>query len=76
MHPCSARAPTQTLVLRNVPDKIYRQLKDSAAIHRRSMTQEAILSLQVSLQAGLEDDDASRGRASPEETLEWLRREV
>ncbi|CRI64516.1 hypothetical protein THIOKS11990012 [Thiocapsa sp. KS1] len=61
-----------TLVLRNVPDDIYRELKESAANHRRSMTQEAILSLQ----AGLECHDASRGRASPEETLDWLRREV
>ncbi|NCC29563.1 MAG: hypothetical protein EOM22_15845 [Gammaproteobacteria bacterium] len=61
-----------TLVLRNVPDDLYRQLKESAAIHRRSMTQEAILSLQ----AGLEGQDASRARASPEETLDWLSREV
>jgi antitoxin VapB len=61
-----------TLVLRNVPDDIYRQLKESAALNRRSMTQEAILSLQ----AGLEGQDVFGARASPEETLDWLRREV
>ena len=31
-----------TLVLRNVPDDLYQRLKDTAADHRRSMTQEAI----------------------------------
>ncbi len=61
-----------TLVLRNVPDELYQQLKVSAAQHRRSMTQEAIVSLQTAL-------DAMGGQSDPpkvEETLEWLRREV
>ena len=36
-----------TLVLRNVPDDLYHRLKQAAADHRRSMTQEAILSLRI-----------------------------
>lgn len=61
-----------TLVLRNVPDAICRQLKDAATRHRRSMTQEAIVSLQIGLmgQAGPPE------RPSFEETLAWLQREV
>lgn len=61
-----------TLVLRNVPDALCRQLKDAATRHRRSMTQEAIVSLQVGLmgQAGQPE------RPSLEETLAWLQREV
>jgi plasmid stability protein len=61
-----------TLVLRNVPDELYQQLKVSAAQHRRSMTQEAIVSLQTAL-------DAMGGQPDPptvEETLDWLQREV
>jgi plasmid stability protein len=61
-----------TLVLRNVPDDLYQRLKETAAEHRRSMTQEAIVSLRTALE-GL-------GQPPPkppmEETLDWLRREV
>ncbi len=38
-----------TLVLRQVPDVLYRRLKAVAAAHRRSMNQEAILALEAGL---------------------------
>jgi antitoxin VapB len=61
-----------TLVLRNVPDDLYQRLKETAAEHRRSMTQEAIVSLRTALE-GLEEPPPKPGL---EETLDWLRREV
>jgi plasmid stability protein len=61
-----------TLVLRNVPDDLYQRLKETAAEHRRSMTQEAIVSLRTALDR-LEEPPPKPGL---EETLEWLRREV
>ncbi len=61
-----------TLVLRNVPDDLYQQLKETAANHRRSMTQEAIVSLQVAL--------AGRSKQPPrpavEDSLRWLKNEL
>ncbi len=41
--------PRYTLVLRQVPDALYRRLKAVAAAHRRSMNQEAILALEAGL---------------------------
>ena len=35
-----------TLVLRNVPDDLYQQLKDAAAEHHRAVAQEAIAMLE------------------------------
>jgi Antitoxin FitA-like, ribbon-helix-helix len=61
-----------TLVLRNVPDDIYARLKDAAAAHRRSMTQEAIVSLRIALE-GLQQYPPKPG---VEDTIEWLRCEV
>ncbi len=61
-----------TLVLRNVPDDLYQQLKETAAKHRRSMTQEAIVSLRVALD-GLQEQPLRPGL---EDTLEWLRHNV
>ena len=61
-----------TLVLRNVPDDLYQRLKQTAAEHRRSMTQEAI----VSLRTALEGREQQPPRPSLEDTIEWLRREV
>lgn len=61
-----------TLVLRNVPEDLYRRLKETAAQHRRSMTQEAI----VSLQAALEGETARPPKPGVDDTLDWLRREV
>jgi len=61
-----------TLVLRNVPEELYQRLKETAAEHRRSMTQEAI----VSLRAALEGVKEPPRKLAAEETLDWLRREV
>ena len=61
-----------TLVLRNVPDELYQQLKDTAKRHRRSMTQEAILSLH----AGLTEASGPDAKSTLDETLAWLQREV
>lgn len=59
-----------TLVLRGVPDALYDRLKQAAASHRRSLTQETILRLEQSV--------APRPAAKPSaaELAEWLRREV
>jgi plasmid stability protein len=61
-----------TLVLCNVPEDLYRRLKETAAQHRRSMTQEAIVSLQTAL-GGATTRPVKPGA---DETLDWLRREV
>lgn len=61
-----------TLVLRNGPDDLYQRLKDTAADHRRSMTQEAIVSLRGAL-LGCEEPPPKLGL---EDILDWLRREV
>lgn len=61
-----------TLVIRNIPDDLYRQLKEAAAGHHRSMTQEAI----VSLRTALDQLAPQSPRPEPEAILEWLRREV
>lgn len=61
-----------TLVLRNVPDDLYQRLKETAAEHRRSMTQEAIVSLRTALARQQEPPT----KPSLEDTLQWLRREV
>lgn len=60
-----------TLVLRKVPEEVYLRLKDSAAAHHRSMTQEAIVSLRVAL-----DLPFTENRPDAQESLAWLRREV
>jgi len=61
-----------TLFLRNVPDDLYQRLKDTAADHRSSMTQEAI----VSLRGALLGSEEPPPKPSLEDTLDWLRREV
>jgi len=61
-----------TLVLRNVPEDLYQRLKETAAAHRRSMTQEAIVSLRTALD-GLQEQPP---KLDVEDTLEWLRREL
>ena len=61
-----------TLVLRNVPEDLYRRLEETAAQHRRSMTQEAI----VSLPDAMEGAAARPPKLAVDETLDWLRREV
>jgi plasmid stability protein len=60
-----------TLVLRGVPDALYRRLKAVAASHRRSMTQEAILALEAGL-----PEPKRPARPEVQDTLAWLEREV
>ena len=60
-----------TLVLRQVPDALYRRLKAVAAAHRRSMNQEAILALE----AGLPRPPAL-DRPTAAESRRWLEQQV
>ena len=60
-----------TLVLRQVPDTLYRRLKAVVAAHRRSMNQEAILALE----AGLPGEPLAV-RPSMEESRRWLEDQV
>ena len=60
-----------TLVLRQVPDALYRRLKAVAAAHRRSMNQEAILALE----AGLPESPIP-GRPTLEASRRWLEEQV
>lgn len=49
-----------TLTLKNIPDEIYKRLKASAELHRRSLNSEAIVCLETILLPG---------RISPQEHL-------
>lgn len=40
------------LTLKNIPDKVYMRLKAAAALHRRSLNSEAIVSLEAVLVSG------------------------
>lgn len=61
-----------SLVLRNIPPHLHQRLKVTAAAHRRSMNQEAI----IALEAGLGLAERSPGTPTLEESLNWLRDEV
>ena len=63
--------PRYTLVLRQVPDALYRRLKAVAAAHRRSMNQEAILALE----AGLPGKPMAP-RPTLEQSRLWLEQQV
>jgi plasmid stability protein len=52
-----------TMTLKNVPDELYRQLKQSAERHRRSINSEAIVCLERALQSERVDPDALLTRA-------------
>ena len=67
----TTRRAMNTLVLRQVPDALYRRLKAVAAAHRRSMNQEAILALQ----AGLPESPIPQ-RPTLEEIKRWLEQQV
>ena len=41
-----------TLTLKNIPDDLYERLKESAAVHRRSLNSEAIVCLESVLLSG------------------------
>ena len=60
-----------TLVLRQVPDALYRRLKAEASAHRRSMNQEAILALE----AGLPESPIPQ-RPTLAESTRWLEQQV
>jgi len=47
-----------TLTIKNVPDKLYQQLKETAKQHRRSINSEAIVRLEQSLQHIQPDEKA------------------
>ncbi|MEB3353766.1 MAG: hypothetical protein VKM34_05980 [Cyanobacteriota bacterium] len=63
--------PRYTLVLRQVPDALYRRLKAVAAAHRRSMNQEAILALE----AGLPGEPMAP-RPTVKQSRLWLEQQV
>lgn len=46
-----------TLTIKNIPDDLYKQLKQSADAHRRSINSEAIVCLERSLQNGQRNTD-------------------
>jgi plasmid stability protein len=60
-----------TLVIRQVPDALYRKLKAVAAAHRPAMNQEAILALE----AGRPREPVQR-RPTAEESRRWLGQQV
>jgi plasmid stability protein len=43
------RSAMATLTIKNVPEKLHKRLKESAALHRRSMNSEAICCLETVL---------------------------
>lgn len=52
-----------TMTLKNVPDELYEQLKQSAERHRRSLNSEAIVCLERALGSERVDPDALLTRA-------------
>lgn len=75
-----------TLQIRNLPQELYDKLKRSARKSKRSMTQEAILLLQNSLETNLEERKrrvtdlqalnekvAKPEGANIEEIIQWIR---
>ena len=47
-----------TLTIKSIPEPLYRQLKERAAAHRRSLNSEAIVRLERALAAGPDDESA------------------
>jgi antitoxin FitA len=60
-----ARLDMPALTIRNLPDEVYRRLKESARLNRRSLNSEAIVLLERSL---------GHRRRSAEESLASLQR--
>ncbi|SPE29962.1 conserved hypothetical protein [Acidobacteriia bacterium SbA2] len=54
-----------TLTIRNIPEKLYHRLRESTAEHRRSMSEEAIARLEMTLFSN---------RVDPEDFLAQVRR--
>lgn len=59
------------LLVRDIPDELYQQLKRMAGLHRRSLAQEALSVLTTGLRA-----TPPPRKPSPEAVEQWLRREV
>ena len=55
-----------TLTIKNLPDSLYRRLKEKAAEHRRSLNSEAILAVERAV--------ADLAAAEPDEIIASLRR--
>ena len=55
-----------TLTIKNLPDSLYRRLKEKAAEHRRSLNSEAILAVERAV--------ADSGAREPDEIIASLRR--
>lgn len=47
-----------TLTIKNIPDELYRQLKDTAVLHRRSINSEVIICLEDALLTPKIDTDS------------------
>jgi antitoxin FitA len=52
-----------TLTIKNLPDELYAQLKESARLSRRSINSEAIVQLERSLKHVIPDEDNFLTRA-------------
>jgi len=52
-----------TLTIKSIPDRLYRQLKDRAAEHRRSLNSEVIVCLELAIAAETVDAKATLARA-------------
>ena len=52
-----------TLTLKNIPDDLYAQLKDSAKINRRSINSEIIICIEKTLRSNLINPETSLTKA-------------
>ena len=52
-----------TITLKNIPEELYRRLKESAADHRRSLNSEIIVRLEHALLSARIDPDAFLAKA-------------
>jgi len=52
-----------TLTLKNIPDDLYAQLKDSARINRRSINSEIIICIEKTLRSNLINTEAALTKA-------------
>ena len=52
-----------TLTIKSVPDPLYRQLKERAAEHRRSLNSEVLVCLELAIAAETVDAEATLSRA-------------
>ncbi len=62
--------PAMNLTLKNIPEELYRRLKKSAELHRRSLNSEILVNLEAAVQSTRVDVDAILSR------LDRLHREL